>query len=249
MPDPITVSRPSTLPSAPAFTLSGRELTPLEDYIDKISRNELSDLRNCCGPYAVTAVRRAYGLDAGIEATVKEVNPGRIFTGPNEMMRALERSDLSVSPVNRSNPLELGRHLERGNAAVLLVQCEGQPHWIVVGGCRRTETGEVRWRISDAANMSGSTTAVGEISHTALMEAWGKPFGRLSGLSGFHNYGILVAPSGELERRASLRTLHVDTTADLINATVKTGSRAVDGVREIKAQTIDRLATKKTDTR
>jgi hypothetical protein len=235
MPDPTPV-RPCPAPSQQRIEIGRFDSKPLDEYVsametlatlrrekldpegEKFARSLERRFRNCCGQYALTCVCREAGREVQLTDVIQQSNPLGIFTGPLEMLRFLKKEQIPATEHNRGTAESLTEHLRSGGSAILMVNADLSrkslcPHWVVINGVRRDENGEIRWAISDAANMAGSENGVGEISHDDLMLAWSKPLG---GFSPYRNYWIAVGESREGLRLPGAITLP-NRSADLLN--------------------------------
>ena len=253
-------------PSCPAEAVK-----PLGDYLGKIAylewANEQESLtqgqkrlenqcssavRNCCGQYALATVCNAHGVEISLEQAKAATNPLGIFTGPKQMTRFLNDQNISAREVNRGSQEALAAHVERGNTAILLINADAEvgktaPHWVVVSGVSRDRSGAVSsWKVSDAANMANTDSFMGEISNQQIMKAWSKPFGPLSGLTGYSSYFIAVGEEARFSRPL-IRTLVSSGSADVVNRLANATGDGIEGVKQMKQNIQTRINSLRED--
>ena len=202
------------------------------------------EYRNCCGPYAVTAACRAYGVQVTLPQVIASTNKSGMYTTSIELSKYLQTQGLSAPIKNFGTLDQAEAHLKSGNVAIFLTNASGEekrpePHWITVGGVRRDADGGRLWTVSDAALLAGSSTGVGEVTDAELMKIWNRPLGVVSTID-FHRRSWIAVGGAPTLLKIPVTTALADLSATGVKATIQAPAKAWGASQDL----IDRIGDK-----
>ncbi len=252
------------------------EVSPLNDFLDvmyavqeiannpratadekKICAEQIRQFRNCCGQYAVATVCQSLGRPVAIRDVIQQTNPCGMGTGSKDIIDFLKSKGIAATACEKGTVESLRQHVEAGGLAIVLVNADSDPkkfapHWIVVGKDSElpappNTNQEYCFKISDAANLSGSIDAVGTITSSALATAWEKPFGRLSGTVLPQDHYWIAVDKNPVGQDRRIVTKVSDASLELLDTLVEAPGNTLRESRELLGSIRNKIQFKHRD--
>jgi hypothetical protein len=150
---------------------------------------------NYCGQYAMTSVLNALGANVTFPELYRDSNPFGIFSAPTTIVETLHRYGVDSSLKNGATIDDLRRALDAGRPAIVLVTCDGTPHWVAISGYQKDAQGNITgWELRDSVWGVSAPNGVHIMSNEEFTRIWSTPLGTglMGGLSDYSNLMVEI---------------------------------------------------------
>ncbi len=134
------------------------------------------DGNNYCGQYAMTSVLNSLGCNVTFSEVYRETNPLGIFSAPTTIVDYLNRKGCTSSLRMGASLEDLTRKLDSGKPVIVLVNCNGTPHWVAISGYKKDAQGNiVSWELRDSVWGVSGTGGKHEMPNDEFSRIWSTP--------------------------------------------------------------------------